>query len=680
MPETKEPESVAETPAPVPEAQATPVETPSGQSDLPVPTPSSATAGQEADLTPAHDPLTKENVEHLPDESHPPDTFTAASTTDSQDPRNLTPMPGQQPPIGRPPLGGFATSAQRAANAATAARSASYQRRVQEQQEAVVMPGHNAVDRAAVQFGSMGLNGEPGMDVDEEREEPETRHAPQHSPPSQPKTSLPPAPRQTVTAQEPLPPSQPEGLPTPKQAPGLPPASQQNQQQIQESALGQGLPQEPAQAAPGFNQYGGYGQGSLQDSAAQQQKAYDPFSHQAAYDRFGTQPPTQSGFGALSSAPNDYSSYYTADPQRSAYGGYYGGSAGYGPQDTRTQAQQQQDVGLGQQRSASGFGAGLTDTAFGSQAQQQTQSRYGEAPGSGHNTPNPLMGGIGQQQQQQAAPSSQQSQHPMHQAPSHQQQSAYGGYPYGHPYYSSPYQQAYQNQFGYGQQVGGYGGYPSKQGGMYGAPQGYGSSYDQHSASPANAGAFGQNQQASMRSASGMGSALGGGSSLDDYGRSSAQPASHNQSGGFNGMNDPFARSTSGFGGQAAYGQQQQGMTGGSQDDSLKPFTDSKSGPSPALGQPGRPGSATNSVGGSTQAGMPQQQSHQSAFGGYGSFPGQGSQYGGLGGLGSQQQGGQQGGYGGQGYGGYSAGFGQTYGGYGGSRGGGGWGQSYGGH
>lgn len=775
VPETKEPESVAETPAPVPEAQATPVETPSGQSDLPVPTPSSATAGQEADLTPAHDPLTKENVEHLPDESHPPDTFTAASTTDSQDPRNLTPMPGQQPPIGRPPLGGFATSAQRAANAATAARSASYQRRVQEQQEAVVMPGHNAVDRAAVQFGSMGLNGEPGMDVDEEREEPETRHAPQHSPPSQPKTSLPPAPRQTVTAQEPLPPSQPEGLPTPKQAPGLPPASQQNQQQIQESALGQGLPQEPAQAAPGFNQYGGYGQGSLQDSAAQQQKAYDPFSHQAAYDRFGTQPPTQSGFGALSSAPNDYSSYYTADPQRSAYGGYYGGSAGYGPQDTRTQAQQQQDVGLGQQRSASGFGAGLTDTAFGSQAQQQvgnlaslptlyrkvqdsedenerkdlqmkierllasqtvsaqsasrktsstqaghpapvstssgipalgdannshfspfvspnpkvylsnvsskqTQSRYGEAPGSGHNTPNPLMGGIGQQQQQQAAPSSQQSQHPMHQAPSHQQQSAYGGYPYGHPYYSSPYQQAYQNQFGYGQQVGGYGGYPSKQGGMYGAPQGYGSSYDQHSASPANAGAFGQNQQASMRSASGMGSALGGGSSLDDYGRSSAQPASHNQSGGFNGMNDPFARSTSGFGGQAAYGQQQQGMTGGSQDDSLKPFTDSKSGPSPALGQPGRPGSATNSVGGSTQAGMPQQQSHQSAFGGYGSFPGQGSQYGGLGGLGSQQQGGQQGGYGGQGYGGYSAGFGQTYGGYGGSRGGGGWGQSYGGH
>ena len=34
-------------------------------------------------------------------------------------------------------------------------------------------------------------------------------------------------------------------------------------------------------------------------------------------------------------------------------------------------AQQQQEAGLGQQRSASGFGAGLTDTAFGSQSQQQ---------------------------------------------------------------------------------------------------------------------------------------------------------------------------------------------------------------------------------------------------------------------------------------------------------------------
>lgn len=199
------------------------------------------------------------------------------------------------------------------------------------------------------------------------------------------------------------------------------------------------------------------------------------------------------------------------------------------------------------------------------------------------------------------------------------------------------------------------------------------SSYDQHhSASPANAGTFGQNQQATMRSASGMGSALG---NLEDYGRSSAQqPAAHQQTSGFGGMNDNFTRSTSGFGGQSGYGQQS--MAG--PEDSLKPFADSKGGPSPALGQPGgRPGSAANSTGASAQSGLPPPQSHQSGFGGYPGFPGQ-SGYGGLGGLGNQQQHGQSTMGGQQGYGSYGAGgFGQTYGGYG-SRGG--WGSNYGAH
>ncbi|KAK5169876.1 RNAPII degradation factor [Saxophila tyrrhenica] len=779
-------------PAPVIQ-EPTPEPTPSVEAATPE-QPPSATQGQDLTDAPPKAPLTEENVEHIPDDSHPPSTATAASTAGSIDPRNLTPMPGQQAPIGRPPMGGYATSAYRATG--VPGRSASYQRRVQEQQEAVVMPGHNAVDRATVQFGSMGLNGEPGPDVDEDREEPETRQAPQHSPPSQPRASLPPAPRQAPAAQEPAP---AESLPTPKQAPGLPPASQLNQQQMQEAAMPSSLHNEPPQMNQSYNQYGRYGQQALQqDTAPQQQKQYDPFSHQAQpshYDPYGTSahqsqqqlPQSHSGFGGMSSAPNDMSQYYTSNQHRSAYDNYYG--SGYGPQDARSHASQgQQDAGQAQQRSTSGFGAGPTESAFAAQSQQQVsiptsllelndafercndanerqflfeqiqrigaslpsqptgaqatygvpptsrgsggskkahgsplyrnvpapapsvtdvtnfpraspslyhtkpfpsnvpsqqaQSRFAEAPGSGNNTPNPLMGGS-----QHSAPSVHQTQQGVHQAPSHQQQSAYNsqGYPYGHPYYTSPYAAAYQNQYGYGNQLGGYGGgnnggYPAKQGGMYGQSHGYGmgpqSSYDQHSASPANAGAFGQNQQSNMRSASGMSSGLGG---LEDYGRSSAQ-SHHQQSSGFGGMNDAFGRSASGFGGQqSGYGQQQQSMAG--PEDSLKPYADAnKGGPSPALGQPGvRPGSAANSVAGVSQSGLPPPQQQQSGgFGGYQGFAGQ-SQYGSLGGLGGQgQHAGQnqmagQGGYGSYG----SSGFGQTY---GAQYRGGGWGSNYGAH
>jgi hypothetical protein len=174
-----------------------------------------------------------------------------------------------------------------------------------------------------------------------------------------------------------------------------------------------------------------------------------------------------------------------------------------------------------------------------------------------------------------------------------------------------------------------------------------------------------------MRSASGMSASLG---NLDDYGRSSAQSAGHQQSGGFGSMTENYPRSTSGFGAPSGYGQQSMAQ----QDDSLKPYADNKGGPSPTLGQPaGRPGSAANSAGGNTQSGLPPPQSHQSSFGVYGSFPGQGG-YGGLGGLGSQQHaqntmGGQggQGGYGNYGSGGFSQ---YSYG----SRGGSGWGSNYG--
>lgn len=777
-----EPAKEAELPPVVTVIQEAPVE-PVGlpTNEAPPEKPPSVTEGETMDILPSKVPLTEENVEHLPDESRPPATQTAASTAGSNDPRNLTPLPGQPAPISRPPMGGYATSAYRATGGA--GRSASFQRRVQEQQEAVVMPGHNAVDRAAVQFGSMGLNGEPGPDVDEDREEPETRQAPQHSPPSQPKTSLPPAPRHTTASQEPI---LPESLSTPKQAPGLPPASVENKQM--QDTLPPGIPSEPNQMSQSYAQYGRYGQPGMQQDSGAQQKQYDPFSHQGhpnQFDQYASHnqqiPPqqqSQSGFGGLSSAPNDYSQYYTAD-QRSGYNNYYGNT--YGPQDVRSQlAPGQVTAELGQQRSGSGFGAGPNDTAFSSQMQQQVStqpppllqlnaalndcnndterkfilneiqrvisnteprimskprspfykqaiahdvvpgreqtrdspfqgpsecpqqslidvtnldpsktpslhhsitnisnlyakqapSRFADTSGSGHNTPNPIMAG-----QQQTAPNTHQAQHSIHQS-GHHQQGGYGGGSY-HPYYSNPYQGGYNNQYAYGNQLGGYGGggggYPSKHGGMYGGPHGYGvgpqSSYDQHSASPANTGAFGQNQQTSMRSTSGMSAGLG---NLDDYGRSSAQSGGHQQSGGFGSVNENFPRSTSGFGGPSSYGQQSMAQ----QEDSLKPFADSKGGPSPALGQPGgRPVSAANSAGGTAQSSLPPPQSHQSSFGAYGSFPGQGG-YGGLGGLGNQQQQGQntmggQGGYGSYGSGGFS-----QYSNYG-SRGGSGWGSNY---
>ncbi|OQO07791.1 hypothetical protein B0A48_06582 [Cryoendolithus antarcticus] len=761
--EAGEQEAVTDTAAPTieePDQDDSFAESTSGDLPAGVESPASATAGQEANLTPSRVPLTEENVEHLPDVSHPPATFTAASTIGSLDPRNLTPLPGQQPPIGRPPLGGYALSANRAAGAT---RSASFQRRVQEQQEAVVMPGHNAVDRAAVQFGSMGLSGESGSDVDEEREDAETRQAPQHSPPAMPKTALPPASQQSAPAPDA---SYGSALPSQQVAPS--PPSQHTQQQSQDTGYPQGLQQEQAQAHQGYNQYGGYGQGMGQEAPSQQQqKQYDPFAHQtqqSQYDRYNaqSQQSAHSGFGALSSAPADQSSYYTAEAQRNAYPQWYGGSGGYGQLDSRGHAQQQ-DAGMNQQRTASGFGAGPNESGYGQAAQQQVsnpshsqnppqqghgklatsasrsagnanasalsplaqadaaaraynasrqqrsasplsntretsqaymsnqlmqqpQSRYGDAAGSGNNTPNPQsqqQGPAGLQQQQQGMQGGGAQQ--QHQAQQHQQQqpASYGGYPYGHPYYTSPYQTAYANQFGghsgqpQQQQHGMYGGgYQNKQQAMYGQQQGYGSSYDQHSSSPASATGYGQAQQASMRSASGMGSGLGGHNGLDEYGRQSQQSGSHGTS-GFGGINDPFARSTSGFGAQqSSYGQQQQGLPG--QDDALKPYNDAKSGPSPALSQPGRPGSAANSAGGSAT----QHQTQPSAYSQYGNYPSQASQYGGLGNLGGQQGQHQQQQGQGQGQGGYGSTYGAgAFGQYNGNQyGRGGWGNSYGGH
>jgi hypothetical protein len=622
----------------------------------------------EATLTPSKDELTETNLEQILDTSAPAPTATAASTTASSwDPRSATATPytaAQQQSAIRPPTSGFVASALKATGAAQ--KTPNYQRRVLDQEEAVRMPGNREVDRAAVQFGAFNLSED---DVDGDREEPETRaQPPQHSPIAHPRAALPPAPAQPAGI--------PEGLPSPKDAPGLPAASH--------PVAAPGLPSPSTlagaqnmaqQGSNQYGQYGRYGQPGAQDQSSFGQKPYDPFSQQApaAQTQYEGYPSQQAQSqaqqqNAFSSAPSDYSSYYTADQQRNAYQNFYGQQ--YGQQQG---SQAQQDAAAGQQRSASSYNASQPDAAsqYPQSSAQQTQSRYataGEAQTSGHTTPNPPAQG---QQPSQAAQAQ-----PIH--PSQPQGPAGGNYPYGHPYYSSPYYAAYVNQYqGYGQ--GNYGPYGAK-GNMYNQPhQGYGMSpqtpYD-HTASPA-AGSFGQS------ALHGRDSALAGG--LGDYGRAGSQPSQTAQplagaGGAFGGINDAFGRGSSYQGQGQHYGQQ--GTQQGAGDD-LKPFGDGKSanGPSPLLSQAARPGSAANTAPG--QSGLPPPQSTQQGYGGYQSHLQQqhglhgsqtGSQYGGLGGAGHQVAG--QGHQTSQ-YGGYGQGFGgNSY--YGNNQQRGGWGTNYG--
>lgn len=707
------------------------------------------------EITPSKDELTETNLEQVLDISGPPASATAASTVASTiDARgaveSTTPLhASQQHPSSRPPLGGYATTAYKAAG--LPGRSASFQRKILEQEEAVVMPGKHAVDRTAVQFGSMGLNGTTeDLDVDSDREEAETRaQPPQHSPIA-PRAALPPAPQQPAF------PSQPpvsEPLPTPRQAPGLPPVSQQPiTPQSSQTASTEPAPQQSQSNHP-YNQFNNrYGPAGQQEASAPAQKAYEPFGQQVQpqqpqhqFEGYpNSQAPAQlqtqapSHLGGYSSSSNESSSYYTSDNQRNAYQhtNYYGANYGQSQQSP-------QEVGAAQQRIGSAsFGTTVGEQGShhaSNQAQQHHQARYGqtgEPPTSGHSTPNPIVPG----QQQQNQP---QQTHQMLQ----QQQQAQGqgggqhtGYPYGHPYYTSPYYSAYMNQvsahpygrerpmfddvrryddqylthnpqFGYGGNHGGYGGGPFGGGaggkqGMYGQPhQGYGmspqqTSYDQHSSSPANVGGFAQQQSAPSRDG-----AAGG--TLTSYGRSgSAQPSENQQQysgssmGGYGNMPDVFARSASGFPGQAQGVNHPVGGQSGATDDARGGYSDSAKGPggpSPALGQPGgRPGSTVNNMQGQTGLPPPQSQSQQSQQG-YGGYPGlvnhqmqqhgqQGSQYGagppGGGLSGHHGSAGQQTHQGGGGYGAYGGG--TTFGGanyYGaGGNNRGGWAGNYGGH
>ncbi|KAJ6071884.1 hypothetical protein N7499_009898 [Penicillium canescens] len=632
-PPQKKPQPAA--PAPASEQPAEPVAEPSVPAPAPAPEPAPVPAASQK--TPVAKPtqpvipavpntsanqlkndLTETNLERIPDVSAPAPTATAASTVGSgMDPAAAAAAatPSRFSSSAYPP------------SATKQGRTPGLQRRVMEQQQAVVMPGNHAVDRAAVQFGSMGLNGD-AVDIDENREEAETRaQPPQHSPVA-PRASLPPTQG---------PPSMETGA-AGRPAPGLPPVPQ-------------------ASTADSFNDFARYSE--------PQQKPFDPFTQQVTQP----QPQIPEPFANQAQAPvqptattgSEYSPFYAADQQRFPYN-YYGS---YG---------QTQDAPAGP-RAGAGFGVS------GAEAQPQiptTQppSRYGpvDANNSGHNTPNPTL------------PATQQTPTAQH-MPGQSAQHGYGGY--GYPYYNNPHYASYMNQmtqqqYGrnrpmyddarryedhymqqqqqqqqhnsqyYGSQYGPYAG----KGGMYGQPHA-GFSYDQHSSSPANAGSFAQ--------------AVPGRDSV--YGRTgSAQPSDSQQSAtGSNafgtGMSDVFGRSQGSFGQNPPIAGQAPVAT-----DETKGFEAPKAGgPSPSLAQ-NRPGSATNSVPGQPQAqsGIPPLQGQQTQA--FGSYPQLNPQYGGLGGLGAHQGAATQG-HQATGYGSYGAGF-ANY--YGNSNNRGGWGGNYG--
>ncbi|KAL5332153.1 hypothetical protein BJX70DRAFT_176654 [Aspergillus crustosus] len=609
VPEEKpvEPEAVpAQVPPPVPVpilAEKAP------QPAVPQPTGETQIASPPVEVTLSKDDLTKNNLAQIPDVSPPVPSATAASTIGS----TMDPSVAAISTPARAAPGTLPSSALK-----QSIRTPGLQRRVMEQQEAVVMPGNHAVDRAAVQFGSMGLNGDAAdIDIDEHREDTETRaQPPQHSPVA-PRASLPPASQTQLPTEAPT---------VARPAPGLPP-----------------VPQASA-ADNSFSDFARY---------TDSQKHYDPFiqqvtqAQQQVQEPFANQAPVQ----PTATTGSDYSPFYAGD-QRLPYN-YYN----YG---------QSQDASLGQ-RAAAGFGVSGAE----SQPQvptSQPPSRYGhvEATNSGHTTPNPTLPGAGQ------TPAA-------HHIPG---QGAHGygyGYPYySNPHYASYMSQQYgrsrpmyddarryedqylphNSQYGYGSQYGPYGG---GKGGVYGQPHG-GFSYD-HSSSPAAAGSFNQ--------------AIPGRDSVYGGRTGSAQPSESQQSAAgsnaFGAGIDVFGRSQGSFGQNQPITQQTPVSS-----EETKAYDSSKTGgPSPSLSQANRPGSATNTPGqAQNQTGLPplQGQQGQQGFGGY---PHLNPQYGGLGGLGGHQAAGNQqshhqasayGNYGG------AAGFGNYYG----NTGRGGWGGNYG--
>ncbi|KAL2267110.1 hypothetical protein VTJ83DRAFT_4387 [Remersonia thermophila] len=587
-----------EEPAPEPKEEAAPAPAPAAETAPAPPAPIvpavpaiPAVVVPEVALPPPKDQLTEKNLDQIKDDSHPPVTETAASeAADSWDPR------GAMPSATATPISASQQQHQQAARAAASKPAARtpvhHPRRMLDQLEAVRMPGNREVDRAAVQFGAFSLNGPIDDDVDGDREEPETRpQPPQDSPGAQPRASLPPA------QPAPVPDAFPAQKPAASQIPTGPAAAAPAAPQAGTPATSQSTVQPPA--AQNNQQFGRFGQPSGQDSAASfpTSKPFEPFGQQptaaAAQSQFeggfpgqaqaqGAQPPAQQQPGApFSSAPSDFSSYYTADhPSRF---NYYNQS--FGPQGT----QAQQDALASQpQRAFGGYAPGSDN--LGQYPQSGAQSRFGGSTVADSQTATTAAPGQATTQAQSG---------PGTQSQIHGQQPP--EYPYNTPYFPNYYYN--MGYTGYGQ-----GGYPYGKG-NFGLPNQYGINPSTPHAYPSSA--FG-----------------GSGLNRDDYRVNSGQSSQPGLAGGFGGVHDAFGRGASAY--QSQTGQSfnapgSQTGTGPAAGDDLKPFGDAKAaggpspslggpspslaGPSPSLGGAARPGSAANS--GPAQGGLPPPQSNQ---------------------------------------------------------------------
>jgi len=624
----------------------------------------------EAALLPSKDQLTETNLEQIVDESKPAPEGTARSeANDSWDPRvqalsaTATPLSAsqQQHQAVRAPASGYAATATKATERA-ATRTPSHTRRILEQREAVRMPGNrDQVDRAAVQFGAFSLDDE---DIDGDREEPETRpQPPEDSPVAHPRTSLPPVqpapvPEAFPVVQKPvaaLPPTGPAGMDYPPSMmamanPAL--VSTPTVPQATAPAPLQGVFYPHSQAAsfparqlttddyiavqpptaPSAQQFGRFGQTAPQEPASfPATKPFDSFAQQqvsasAAQSQFEggfpgqvqpAQPQAQQQpAGAFSSAPSEYSAYYTTGgaQSREAYQHYYN-NQNFGQQ----QGAQGQQEGLSSQPQRSfSYNNAQNDnlSQYPQSGVQHTQSgRFGSAAGveaqaAATPTPNQTVA------QGQAAQTTQ--------AQSHGQQQQGGEYGYNHPYYGSAYYSGYMGYGGQGGYNGAYGA-PYGKGGIGYQPNQYGMSpQGPHGYGTSPAGGFGQS---ALHRESGVGAGLG------DYTRAGPAQSAQQQglaSSGFGGMHDAFGRGASAYqspSGQSFNAAGPQPGSGPSAADDLKPFGDAKgaSGPSPSLSAAARPGSAANNA--PSQTGLPPPQSTQqgglSGIGGnaYGGYP-----------------------------------------------------------
>ncbi|CAK7224692.1 RNAPII degradation factor [Sporothrix bragantina] len=643
----------------------------------------------EVAIAPSTDALTESNLEQVDDDSHPPETDTIRSeTADSWDPRSAAP-PGISTPISAShqqhaakALGsGYAATASKATGAdRTAVRTPSYSRRILDQEEAVRMPVNRDVDRAAVQFGALNFNGDE--DIDGDREEPETRtQPPDDSPVAHPRASLPPvAPPASV----------PDAFGAQKQA--TPAAAAASTATPTASST---LPSAPAASAPvapptgpaaqtaaqNTQQYGRYGQ----DSSAFGQKPFDAYgqpnqaqpSSNSQYDNYQgipTSSQAQQAPAAYSSAPGEYSQYFTSDaqsrmPQYNNYYQAYGQQAAQGHQDG---AQSQRPYGgydslsqYPQSGGASRFGAGAAAAS----------NAAADAQNSGSTTPNPPVAGQPQSQQQQQGGAQGQHGQQQHQASQYQN--------YNHPYYTNPYYSQYMNQYNafgaqnsYNAPYGGKGGYGNSHH-PYMNPQ---NQYD-HNASQASGGFGGASSL--HRGAGGAESSGLGSAGLSDYGRVGAAGQAAPGFGGDNSYGRGGASSYQSQAGQGYGAQQSQVGSQQSGADDLKPYGDASKGAAGANSSLARPGSATNTQPAQSSGLPPPQSSQQGGVGGYGGYPSHLQQHGAGGLHGNNQSVAGAGGYGNQNhgnnpygsYGQHGQGFGNNY--YGNQQQRGGWGGNY---